>query len=905
MTTALFAGTRSQRAVPGSEVEGATAALGREAVVNSVLEELRNEESNGVILVGDYGVGKTFIAREIIEHIGPDVLVLSLRCTSVTARMEFGALNPIMADLGEMPPDNPLVVLRSVTQLLKDRAKGRSIVLFVDNIHQADERSAMVITQLAATGVVFLLAASESLPAAPSEIVGLWRDGLIKRVDVDAFTEVETGQWLEALLGAKVSKSAVRALWAGGGGNPRFLEVIIHEQVTAGTLVKREGIWIVTGAPFACGPGSIDTVMAAFRSVSAGERTVAELLALSGGLPLNQLMALCDGEHVDSLQQRGYLVVDHHESATVRLANRLMEQVLRAQVPTGHSRELLGMVQRSMDSASGPGGMSFDLAAWAIDCGIPLDDEAAIAAAHDATTAGFPGEALRIANTVSRRPRQAGRVTETVRALVALGEYAKARSVAFDPDLELGHLPLAEWTELMLLRCGLSRGQEHAGFDPFDILEQVRQRLDAEEAVAGPSGGDVPGNAGDGTVPSLLGEELAMATVKQLMHAGRYYEAALELERLYRNGSSGMRTRAAHWLVGAWILTGRVTDAFNVAEEIGLRELPPDMSGDIPRISDSALMFAVVVSLTAEGPTPGLSRAPACTFVGARFTAYEELAEGLVDACCGRADKALEHLVPVASQLAQLGESGTHALACAAIAYAYALKGDIDIAWLHLNEVPAAPASSRLVGVGCRYFVELATAELSSADKAIVRLLAMADQERQFRTATVEMMLCHAAVRLGSAVSAQRLVAVASRVKGPLSRICEAFGKGLMARNVTTLLEAAGAAANQGDDLLARDVARAALRIANENADREGGRLAQQLIREGVLRLGRVRVTSEDGQVLTVREQEIAAEAASGESNKAIAAKMHISVRTVEGHLYQVYSKLRVTSRNELRAALE
>ncbi|WP_432641303.1 response regulator transcription factor [Arthrobacter polaris] len=76
------------------------------------------------------------------------------------------------------------------------------------------------------------------------------------------------------------------------------------------------------------------------------------------------------------------------------------------------------------------------------------------------------------------------------------------------------------------------------------------------------------------------------------------------------------------------------------------------------------------------------------------------------------------------------------------------------------------------------------------------------------------------------------------------------------------------------------------------------------MIRNAILKLGRVKPSIDDGQVLTLREQEIALQAAEGASNKAIASKMHISVRTVEGHLYQVYSKLQVTSRAELREIL-
>ena len=44
--------------------------------------------------------------------------------------------------------------------------------------------------------------------------------------------------------------------------------------------------------------------------------------------------------------------------------------------------------------------------------------------------------------------------------------------------------------------------------------------------------------------------------------------------------------------------------------------------------------------------------------------------------------------------------------------------------------------------------------------------------------------------------------------------------------------------------------------------------------------------------------------AAAGASNKEIARDMGVSVRTVEGHLYQVYAKLQVTSRVELAPLL-
>jgi DNA-binding NarL/FixJ family response regulator len=49
--------------------------------------------------------------------------------------------------------------------------------------------------------------------------------------------------------------------------------------------------------------------------------------------------------------------------------------------------------------------------------------------------------------------------------------------------------------------------------------------------------------------------------------------------------------------------------------------------------------------------------------------------------------------------------------------------------------------------------------------------------------------------------------------------------------------------------------------------------------------------------MLTERERQIAVLAASGSSNRDIADELGVSVRTVEGHLYQVFMKLGVSSR--------
>jgi DNA-binding NarL/FixJ family response regulator len=55
-----------------------------------------------------------------------------------------------------------------------------------------------------------------------------------------------------------------------------------------------------------------------------------------------------------------------------------------------------------------------------------------------------------------------------------------------------------------------------------------------------------------------------------------------------------------------------------------------------------------------------------------------------------------------------------------------------------------------------------------------------------------------------------------------------------------------------------------------------------------------------NGVTLTAREREVVGLVAEGLPNKAIAARLGISARTIEGHLNHVFAKLGVTSRTEL-----
>nr|WP_033277653.1 LuxR family transcriptional regulator [Actinospica acidiphila] len=78
-------------------------------------------------------------------------------------------------------------------------------------------------------------------------------------------------------------------------------------------------------------------------------------------------------------------------------------------------------------------------------------------------------------------------------------------------------------------------------------------------------------------------------------------------------------------------------------------------------------------------------------------------------------------------------------------------------------------------------------------------------------------------------------------------------------------------------------------------------RAAAELRATGMTRTGRGKA----GEALTPQELEVARLAATGLSNPQIASRLFLSPRTVSSHLYRVFPKLGITSRGELRDALE
>ena len=155
---------------------------------------------------------------------------------------------------------------------------------------------------------------------------------------------------------------------------------------------------------------------------------------------------------------------------------------------------------------------------------------------------------------------------------------------------------------------------------------------------------------------------------------------------------------------------------------------------------------------------------------------------------------------------------------------------------------------------------------------------------------------------------AERLAALAARGESELVVAYSAHATAAAAGRATALAEATDHFARLGTALLAAEAATETAQALQRGGD---GRAAAALGQRAATLAAACEGARTPGLVgpvmvvpLTARERDIASLAARGRSGQEIADQLFLSVRTVNNHLQNVYSKLGISGRRQLAAAL-
>jgi DNA-binding CsgD family transcriptional regulator len=243
------------------------------------------------------------------------------------------------------------------------------------------------------------------------------------------------------------------------------------------------------------------------------------------------------------------------------------------------------------------------------------------------------------------------------------------------------------------------------------------------------------------------------------------------------------------------------------------------------------------------------------------------------------------------------------------LAIALAMRGEADAAAQSLRSLATLrrPATAWLEPMEM-----LATAWISAAVGAVTRAIAEARSAAvtaALRGQPAREVLClQTAVRFGDTTAVTRLGELVRVVGGDRVQVVAQHAAALSAGDGDALMAASDRYEEIGDLLAAVDTA-AQASVALRHAGRRGSALvAANRARELVVRCGDIQTPALSGAaapaVFTGRMREVVMLAGNGLSNREIAERLQLSVRTVEGHMYRAAGRVGARDRNELAQAI-
>jgi DNA-binding CsgD family transcriptional regulator len=866
---------------------------GRAVQIEALESLLSGPGQRGIVVVGEAGVGKTALIQHVLRRAGGLAHVVHLRGSASLEGTSYGAFNVLLSRY-QAELAHPLRILGGISDAIRTEAAGLPVIMFVDNAESLDSRSALTVAQLAAAGVVTPVAAVRDLTQAP-ELMRMWTDGALERLDLEGLSLEESRDLLAEALEGPLSETVILQLWGTSRGNPMLLQALAGEQRDAGHLLQRDGVWVCRDDLIEHGGRIAEAVDLGLGHLTAAQRSLLEVCALVEELPLWVATGLAGRDEVDQLESHQLVSIRLTDGPVLTLGSRFLSEVIRDNVPPGRAnrlRERLEAITEATDLTPN-GRLAHTL--WRIDCRQETDHRLALESARFANRAGSYETCLRIIDSLGDRRRDPEVALVQLVALVGSGQQCQARQLL--ESLEAEDVDLNSRVELDLVTAQLaSNSGEYES--AHRAIAAARARIGSDQ---------------DGAVNAELRLRIELAAAELLAQDGYHASSIPGLEQVRQDLPSygaEQSLRANYLLAEAMAVAGRNEDGLRLAQTLMERLKREGHPADQ---LESAARGLSVVRLTARewhghDTASAVDQSPEAA-QRRTLSATPNVAEGVMDVHCGRAAQALQTLRPLVSQLRQFDPDGLVGIASAAAAYASCLCGDLEGGREYLRQAQECRAiHSRAAWIfDCDrdYFLAMAAASFSSKELASAKLLEQADQHRVRGALTAELFAISGAVRLGDSAAAEELAIKASVVQGAFARLCEHYGKGLAGGDPEQLLLAAEHAHLIGNDLFALDAALAAVALAEDAED--GARTAAARARTHQYRalLGPVGVQGESHSPLTAKETDIALRAVGGLTNRQIADELVVSVRTIESHLYQIYAKLHVRGRSELSDVLE
>jgi DNA-binding NarL/FixJ family response regulator len=864
--------------------------VGRSRELELVADLLTGEERSGVVLAGLAGVGKTRLATECLTLASARGLATARVKGSQAARgLPFGALAPLLP--GPTGPSvEPADMLRRARDDIVGVGGGRRLVVLVDDAHLLDDASATLVHQLVSTRSAFVVATVRTGAPAPDPVTALWKDELAERLDLEPLGPCSIEALLSSVLNGPVSGATLHRFSERSAGNALYLRELVLAGLESGDLSDQDGIWRLTGSPVVSSR-LVELIETRLGAVQDPERRVLEALAFGEPLGIGCLRALTGGQALEELESRGLIVTGYDgRRLEARLGHPLYGEVIRTRIPAMRSQ---GVRQSLADRVHAVGARrredALRFATWRLDAGGDMAPELMVAAAVTARNRWD----LELARRLTEAAVRAGAGME---ALLLRAEVAVLQGRGQEAEEQLAALlPLAT-NDVQRVRVVAAR------------VEYLVSRLGRTEEAA-----RIAGEAA-----ALLTEpgarDLALAKQAFALHAGgRIPEALAVLEPVLAREEGPPSTFA--WYVGGTCLvrTGRFAEALAYNEKC--EELDADCTGS-PPLNPSRRKTVRCGALIGAGRLRDAEDLAAAEYaagvasgsrtVQAVFAMY--LAR--IELVMGKVTDAMHHALEARNLFREKQWINMSRTTLAQLALAHAFGGSVEqaraaLAELHALGLPAEYLNDIELG-RAHAWTAAASGDVTAAGEHLRRAAATARSRNDFAW---EAEALHDLARLGWAQeAAPRLRALTDLVEGHLATARADHAAALVADDAQALARASLEFESMGAWLVAAEAAASAavaLRRAEESRKAVAAELrAAELARRCQGALTPALRAIETQALLSSREIEVAALAAGGLTNREIALRLSVSVRTVENHLQHVYEKLGVARRADLGQAL-
>ena len=839
---------------------------------------------SGVVIAGAAGVGKTWLAREVLRR--AEACGERTKWIVGTESARALPLGAFIGELGEAMSDPVTNVRRVINSFVAQQRRGR-VVVGVDDAHLLDGLSALVVHQLAQSGGARLVVTMRTGSEEPDAVTLLYKDGLLARLDLEPLSAAATREVIESTLGGPVDARSAARFGQLTGGNALFLRQLLADQIAAGRMRELAGVWMWDG-DVAVSASLSDTVGRQMGRLSPRMATVVDTLSQCEPLDVDVLCDLVRRRDLAAAERIGLVSVERTGAGlTARLAHPLFGELRRAAAGEIYLSAIRGRLATRL-AQNGDTDMHATVrrALLSLESDLDPDPELYLESARHAMALLDLDLADRFATAAAQAgaPGAAG-VRAMNLLLLGRGEQAEAalRDVAGGPDVPDGHhwatvraanliWNLANLHEAAAILAGLAAGPE----TPAQVAERLAVQACIEAASARCESAAEKSRAALG-FPDLPGFHAMMASLALIMAMGALGQvdelAAVAEQALRRATTSFQASHMRFWFAAVYgracRLTGRIDEFVGTAKKLA------DSARDIPGLAYANLALLLGNAELVRGNVTEAARLVHEALAGVQ---KHDITTGLRPA-------SYFALAEARAKLGQAVEANDAAAEARSVVPA-------DFLFM---QTALSLAGGWAMAAGGRLGEAVASAQQAA-------LLA-----RERCQPTHELACIQAAAQWGDGSQAARARELAGALSLPLADAVALHAQALSAGDGEGLLEASAKYREIGDRVAAADAAAQASVAFDESQQHRRGLYAAALARELADECGGLctpAVRTPAGLKLSGRQRDVIELVVAGLSNRQIADQLVMSVRTVEGHVYRACQRVGAQSRDELASII-